>query len=1096
MRKSFLVFNKLFPVRPLRFLQWNAAVAPEWALINIGRLCRGGGLTALLATSAICLPDLIQAQPPFAHVTSATPGQPVDIVDPVVKYISHTTAAAMNSLKPSAGAKEYAADNAEYPPGAVKPDFPGAKPRVLTPRATGKTLVPAPVDHTAAKLLAKPQPKYSMKPIVAGDAPAATAPVEKLAEKAAEVKKPVVAAKKTPVVSKAKKTAIIAPVAKPKVREAKPAAKVATKPAKVKQIKVQVVKVEANTEAVAAAKAKAAEPKQAPVKVAPPKAEPVKAGPVKVEVAKTQTPKVEVPKVEPVKVEAAKAVVKEVVKETAKPENVSKIAPKVEFSTEGEVEKLKFTFSTPVAAAVFERFGYYWLVFYTDDQLTLPEDLKKSKLFGATKKVNPAKAELISVDNTLKAVAAPLVFTMELNRGVYAMVQKSGTTWEIDFDPGIDFKQESALKFEEKPDSWMIDAKGISAHVTVKDDFTNDYVEIFPLTELGFNPKKNTSGKVVFEKTVQGLALKTIGQVEIKSPEKDKLAVYKGANATSAGAEMKKPEAHGGPIYAFQKWPQLKADEYRKAEAKLRDGNHLEFGKFLFSQGLYSEAAVNLQGERGIEASFLTGASYYMLGRYEDAGKIFDSLVLPDSIDANELLMWKAAANFALGQVNPGAAKPVDLTNFSAVKSLDNYPDEIRNRLIFGVAEKQISDGKFDDAMALLNMLPKAVVETPSQSYMKYLQGKIYDGQGKHARAREVWVEVAKSATDRESQAKSAYEVIIQDYNGGKIKPEEAVSRLNDIRILWRGDIFEYTLLNQLADLYAKQGASYEALATSKEILSSFPNFPHNLAIANQMRDIYQKVVTTNFTDKEKTFQAVTIYYEFEELKPPGEKGDQITLQLADALARYDLLVDSAKVLKKYSVGVVDKAQKAEISTRIAILKYLDNKPKDALAELKESTAPDLPPYLVQERRILEVRCLIETGDLEQAMSLLSALPDEQASRFKADIFWKQKKWDEMIGAYDMVTQKNDEDIMRLGIAYVMQDDKKALQNLAKRYTAQMDKGPYAQNFAYITDVENVDYRNLDASLKLDKTQELLQKYRDRIKTNGLGAVTGAGQKQ
>ena len=73
-----------------------------------------------------------------------------------------------------------------------------------------------------------------------------------------------------------------------------------------------------------------------------------------------------------------------------------------------------------------------------------------------------------------------------------------------------------------------------------------------------------------------------------------------------------------------------------------------------------------------------------------------------------------------------------------------------------------------------------------------------------------------------------------------------------------------------------------------------------------------------------------------------------------------------------------------------------------------------------------------------------------------------------------------------------MLEDKKALRDLAKRYGAQMDNGPYAQNFAYVTDVDNVDYRNLDSSLKLDKTEELLKKYRDRIKTAGLESVTGA----
>jgi hypothetical protein len=57
-----------------------------------------------------------------------------------------------------------------------------------------------------------------------------------------------------------------------------------------------------------------------------------------------------------------------------------------------------------------------------------------------------------------------------------------------------------------------------------------------------------------------------------------------------------------------------------------------------------------------------------------------------------------------------------------------------------------------------------------------------------------------------------------------------------------------------------------------------------------------------------------------------------------------------------------------------------------------------------------------------------------------------------------------------------------------------MSKGQYADSFDYITDTENVDFRNLTDSLKLDKTQSLLMKYRERIKNSGLAAVTGKNE--
>lgn len=1095
MRKIFLPFCK------------SRANARRWRTSS-------GRLTALLAVAAFYPAYTIAAEEPKtkASVVVSTPGkQPVNIVAPTIQYLNENLnpfddgkpnikvapgykvakTPPKHSMKPIIS-EEQAADtkieNKKTESLKEAKDKVFAKAADSLQPAAGATETKPATSEPNIKVapgykVAKTPPKYSMKPIVADEPP------EEFLEEPVDTKekaKPETETKKSVKKEEPKKAKEKTEVKKDKKAE-KPAEKAAAAKKSAEKpksdVKPKVVKVEENKAAIDASKAKAAAPAAKVVeKEVVPEAEAATQAP------KTESTKVEAPKAETKKTEVVK-------KETPKVAGKAK----VEYSTEGDIEKLKFTFTTPVAAAVFERFGFYWLVFYTEDQVNLPEDLKKSKLFSATKKLSPSKSELISTDNLMKVVATPLIFNLELNKKVYAVAQKSDNVWELEFDPGIDYKQEGALSIQDTQDSWQIAAKGLTGRVTVKDEFTNDYVEVFPLLEPGFLSDKTTTAKFISEKSVQGLVLKTIGQAEIKSPEKDKLVVYKGATVEQTAQTTEQPVAPAQPtgptrpLYAFQKWQQLKADDYRKQESKLRDGDRIEFGKFLFSQGLYAEAAVNLQGQRGTDASFLTGASYYMLGRYDESAKIFDSLILPPDVDANELLLWKAAAQFDLSQVKPSLSKPVDMTGFFMPKNLDNYPDEIRNKLIFSIAEKQTADGKYDDATKSLSMLPKSPVETPSQSYMKYLQGKIFAGQNKKDRAREIWAEVVKAGTDRESQAKSNYEIIIQDYNAGRINAAEAIQRLNDIRILWRGDVFEYTLLSQLSDLYLKNGDSYEALATSKEVLSSFPNFPHNLVIANKMRELYQKELTANFADKDKAFRALTIYYEFEELKPPGEQGDQLTLQLADALARFDLLTDAVKVLKKYADKITDPAQKAEIGTRIAILNYLNNKPKDALDDLKNSNAPNLPNYLVQERRILEVRCLIEVGDLEKAQSMLSSLPDEQAFRFKADIAWHKKDWAQMIDSYVQLTQRNDEDIMRMGIGYVMLEDKKASQDLAKRYGEQMEHSPYAQNFLYVTDVDNVDYRNLDASLKLDKTEELLQKYRDRIKKTGLDSVTGAG---
>ena len=326
----------------------------------------------------------------------------------------------------------------------------------------------------------------------------------------------------------------------------------------------------------------------------------------------------------------------------------------------------------------------------------------------------------------------------------------------------------------------------------------------------------------------------------------------------------------------------------------------------------------------------------------------------------------------------------------------------------------------------------------------------------------------------------------MQDFSSGKIKLDEAIKQLNDIRIVWRGDVFEYNLLKQLADFYEQNNNDFEALRTMKELLSTFPNYPQNAGITDKMREIYERALGKQLADKDTTFKAVTIYYEFQEFKPPGAKGDAITLQLVDALAKYDLLDDATKVLQKYYSTLADDAQKAEIGTRIAIMQYLNGRPSDAVDTLKASYNKDISGNLLAERKILQIRCMIDMNQLAEANSQLSGIPDEQDYKFKTDIYWKQKKWQEMLDNYALITDRSDEDVMRMAIADTILDDKQSLAALKKQYGDRMAKGQYAQNFDYVTNTDSVDFRNLTGSLHLDQTKNVLGEYKAKVKQEPL----------
>ena len=83
------------------------------------------------------------------------------------------------------------------------------------------------------------------------------------------------------------------------------------------------------------------------------------------------------------------------------------------------------------------------------------------------------------------------------------------------------------------------------------------------------------------------------------------------------------------------------------------------------------------------------------------------------------------------------------------------------------------------------------------------------------------------------------------------------------------------------------------------------------------------------------TFEALSTYYEFEELKPIGEQGDHITLELAEKLVQMDLLEDGAKILNRYVKKIAEVEEKVLIMTRVAILQYLNNQTENAAKGFK-----------------------------------------------------------------------------------------------------------------------------------------------------------------
>jgi hypothetical protein len=182
-------------------------------------------------------------------------------------------------------------------------------------------------------------------------------------------------------------------------------------------------------------------------------------------------------------------------------------------------------------------------------------------------------------------------------------------------------------------------------------------------------------------------------------------------------------------------------------------------------------------------------------------------------------------------------------------------------------------------------------------------------------------------------------------------------------------------------------------------------------------------------------------------------------------------------------------AKKGEFSTKIAILHFMNHEPQKVIDTLKATEGIVIPDYLKEERVIVATRSLIQLNELDAALVTSGALDEAQKNIIKAEVYWKQSKWDKLVEVYKQIDTKTPDDVMKLAIANSILGNKTSLKLMRGQYGEMMAATPAASDFDFVTTTDNVNYRDLAGSLKIDATTDLINKLRAKVKLEGLRAV-------
>ena len=776
---------------------------------------------------------------------------------------------------------------------------------------------------------------------------------------------------------------------------------------------------------------------------------------------------------------------------------------------------LNFSWDRPVAAAVFNRAGYLWLVFD-----------RHQKVDTAFVKRQGGDA-LIQVEQFDQREAT--VLRLIVQPDFYPSVRRDGLLWVVDLsrtpsEPPhpIAVTAPAALATGTGIVLSVADAGGL---VRQRDPDVGDTMVVVPVIPVGagVSPGRDTPDVAVLA-TVQGIALvPRLDGLDIKTSRSGVTIAPAGggemhltggastAASNPAGAAREEPPA---ALFDVPAWMRGGLENFAQNRETLdreladvpparRAQAHLAAARLFFANGFGAEAlgyltlAAQESPALADTAPFraLRGAANVLMRRGDRAVFDLDSAQVKQDEEAR---FWAAVA-----RADSGAAPASVIADLArGLPVVRNYSKGLQAPLAETVARTAIAAGDDDAAQAALGVLIRLNGSPAAQGWLDYLRGAYAQLKGNYPNAVQFY-EKAQAGANREARARAGLAETELLYNLKKITAAEAVERLDRLRFAWREEMFEFGLLKRLAELQTEAGHFADALRSLRALVDYYPDNEGTPALVTRMHDLFKALYLDGAADSLPPVSAIALYDEFRDLTPTGAQGDEMVRKLADRLVTVDLLGRAADLLRHQVDYRLKGLDKVRVGTQLAVLSLLDKKPRAALEALAASDAAGIPDELALQRRQLRANALAALGRESEAIALLKGDDSVAAALLRAEIYWRGQDWANAARAFEALVPRPaggarlDDASARLVLnwatALVLANDEYALAALRRSFTPSMAGTPYEDGFRFLTGA--LDHGLPDMKAVVGKVRDaegfrtFLGDYKTRLQKGGVSAI-------
>ncbi len=783
---------------------------------------------------------------------------------------------------------------------------------------------------------------------------------------------------------------------------------------------------------------------------------------------------------------------------------------------DGDTVGIRIDWDEPVAAAVFRRVGYLWVVFDKATQIDL-EGLRAAagNIFRSVEQISNDRATVLRL-TTLA--------------GVNPSLRRDGFAWILEFRQQP-LQPTSAIEITPQPNSpigarLFMSVTEPGDGIVLTDPAVGDNLIVTPVIPLGYGiamerdyPQARilqSSQGVVLEPKSDDLRVRSLRQgIEVTSGSGLKLSDVPAALAADSKLGGNAAMRKFSRMFDLSKWRQVGAETFTAtrqdlqraaAEAPVgdREQARLNLARYYFANAYGPEALGVLREIARDNPDFaktaeylgISGAINTMMRRFDDARADLDGSAVEDN---DEGMFWRAVLRAYEGDM-AGAAP--DLRRMGGV--IRPYPKPLKIPLGILIAESAIELGDVKQSTRYLETM-RANDPNPAQaSELDFIEGRLLQQTGDFDGAVARW-EAVQEGPNRLSRTRAAIARTELLLKLEQIDLFEAIKEMEDLRFAWRGDELEFNLLRRLGEMYLEIGDYRNGLRTLRQAATHFRDNEKAPEVTERMTEAFTGLYLNGDADRLQPITAIALYDEFKELTPPGEAGDEMIRKLADRLVDVDLLDRAAGLLQGQVEFRLKGLEKARVGARLALVHILAREYDQAISALEESVVTDLPDDLVEQRRHLEARALIGQEQTDAALSLLKDDKSHNAELLRTEIFWNDGDWvkaakslKRLVKAAGVkpnqpVDQKQGEYLLNLAVAMTLSGNEQGIARMRADYSEAMDETTYRDAFRLIASTEKVGLINYSAIAQevadVENFETFMAAYQERLKERKLSAI-------